>query len=640
MASIEQLIKQSVNPFDRFASGNFWQEQQDKALTVESIHQEALTQIKSALEQVTHDRTTRTLVLSGDSGVGKTHFLGRLKQTLNSQAFFAYIEPFPQSDYIWRHILRYTVDSLLEAPDGQEDSQLLLWLKGCLSNIRNGLENDQKNFIEKIKQIVGRNNYSYTERQKFIGILKKTFGTAGIYNANEFFGILYDLTDANLYSLACEWLKGDNLDEDSLQQLRVKQAIDTENAARKLLANFSKLSANTQPIVLCFDQLDNIARLPDNSIDLPALFNANSTIHNERWPGLLVIISIITNTLKNNYKQVPLGEFARITSQVPLKHITLDEAKALWATRLYPVHAQAQPKPNSPICPLTEQLLQEHFPGGKTLPRDVLRLGQQLIQRYKIGTGKTEILPLFKLVWLDEFNKQQQKITRIRQLSSTELIRMLQEALSALQVSTIQPKLLPSPTYAAYSLSYELPGKPERIGVAWTEEPNMTAFCNVMKACHKVVQKNLCATLYLIRTEGVGKPGTTGKKIYTEIFTSSDHHRIEPDLTSVHYLATYHNLVNAACAGELVVGSKIINLSELEALVREAEIMRKCLLFKELRIFPDTNGEVNKYDLKPVKEFLLNLVEANKILGRKTLIENANNQFAQVKDSGASHFGR
>ena len=262
---------------------------------------------------------------------------------------------------------------------------------------------------------------------------------------------------------------------------------------------------------------------------------------------------------------------------------------------------------------------------------------------YKVEgkTGDGKIVPpdrfsditLFKLVWLDEFNKQQQKITRIRQLSSTELIRMLQEALSALQVTTIQPKLLPSPTYAAYSLSYQLPGKPERIGVAWTEEPNMTAFCNVMKACHKVVQNNLCATLYLIRTEGVGKPGTTGNKIYTEIFTNSKHHRIEPDLTSVHYLATYHSLVNAAYAGELVVGSKVINLSELEALVREAEIMRKCLLFKELRIFPDTNGEVNKYDLKPVKEFLLNLVEANKILGRKTLIENANNQFAQVKDS-------
>lgn len=643
MASIEQLIKQSVNPFDRFASGNFWQEQQDKTLTVESIHQEALTQIKSALEQVTRDHTTRTLVLSGDSGVGKTHFLGRLKQTLNSQAFFAYIEPFPESNYIWRHILRYTVDSLLEAPDGQEDSQLLLWLKGCLSNIRNGLENEQQNLIEKIKQFVGKNNYSSSERQKFIGILKKTFGTAGIYNANEFFGILYDLTDANLYSLACEWLKGDNLDEDSLQQLRVGRAIDTENAARKLLANFSKLSANTQPIVLCFDQLDNIARLPDNSIDLPALFSANSTIHNEKWSGFLVIISIITNTLNQNYKQVAPADLARVTSRVALKYITLDEAKALWATRLYPLHAQAQPKQNSAIYPLTEQSLQQEFRGGKALPRDVLRLGQELIQMYKVegGTDHDKIDPpdppsditLFKLLWLDEFNKVQQKITRIRQLSSTELIRMLQEALSALQVSAIQPKLLLSPTSAACSLSYQLPGKPGRIGVAWTEEPNMTAFCNVMKACDKAVEKSRCETLYLIRSEGVGKPGTTGNKIYNKIFTNSDHQRIEPDLNSVHYLATYHNLVNAACAAELVVGNKIINLSELEAFIRKAGIMCEGLLFKKLRIFPGANVEVIKDDLKQVKDFLLNLVEANQIIGRKTLIENANNQLFQVKDS-------
>jgi Cdc6-like AAA superfamily ATPase len=646
MASIEQLIKQSVNPFDNFYSRNFWQEQQDKALTVESIHQEALTQIQSVLEQVTHDHNTRTLLLYGDSGVGKTHFLGRLKKTLNSQAFFAYIEPFPQSEEIWRHILRYTVDSLLYTPDGQKDSQLLLWLKSCLSAIRNGLESDQKKLIEKIKRFGDQeNDYNLSERQNFIEILKKTFGTAGIYNANEFFGILYDLTNPKLYFLVCEWLKGDHLDEDSLQQLRVGRAIDTENAARKLLANFSKLSAKTQPIVLCFDQLDNIARLPDNSIDLPALFSANSTIHNENWQGLLVIISIINSRWNQEYRRIPPADLARITSRVSLKHITLEEAKAIWVTRLYWLHRQAQPKVNSHIYPLTEEWLEKEFPGGKALPRDVLTLGQQLIQVYKVEgkipnkpfTPPSPSPPCFKLVWLDEFNKVQQKITRIRQFSSTELMRMLQEALSALQVGAIQPKLLPSSAYTACSLSYQLPGKSGRIGVAWTEEPNMNTFCNVMKACHKVVQKKLCETLYLIRTEGVGKPDTVGNRIYAEIFTSSEHHRIEPDLTSVHYLATYHSLVNASCAGDLVIGGKIINLQELEALIRESGILRECTLFKQLGIFPDDindkRGRIEEELLNKVKGFLLNLVQTNHFLGRKTLINNGKNQFPQVNDS-------
>lgn len=139
MASIDEIIKQSFNPFYNLPSGNFWNEQQDQALTVESIHQEALTQIETVLKQVASTRTTRTLILSGDAGVGKTYFLGRLKKTLNSQAFFVYIEPFPESEYIWRHILRYTVDSLVQSPDGEKDSQLLLWLKSCLSAISNKL---------------------------------------------------------------------------------------------------------------------------------------------------------------------------------------------------------------------------------------------------------------------------------------------------------------------------------------------------------------------------------------------------------------------------------------------------------------------------------------------------------------------
>lgn len=647
MASIEQLIKQSVNPFYNFVPGNFWHEHQDKALIVESIHQEALNQIKIVLEQVNHDHNTRTVLLEGDSGVGKSHFLSRLKSTLNSQAFFTYIEPFPQSEYIWQHILRYTVDSLVKAPEGKEDSQLLLWLKSCLSNIRNGLESEQKNLIEKILHF-GRKetDYKSSDRQKFIGILKKTFGTTGIYNANEFFGILYDLTNPGLYSVACEWLKGDNLDEDSLQQLRVGRAVDSEFAARQILANFGKICAKTQPIVLCFDQLDNIARLSDNSIDLPALFSANSTIHNEKWQGFLVIVSIITSTWKQNCERVPPADLDRITSRVRLKHISLDEAKALWATRLYSLHCQAQPKVHSNIYPLTRQWLEEEFPGGKALPRNVLTLGQQLIQVYKVKgklpePGEIDTLiepppPSFRLIWLNEFNKVQSKITRVRQSSSTELMRMLQEALSALQVGVIKPKLLPSKTYAALSLSYQPPDKPRRIGVVWTEEPNMRTFCYVMKDCSEVVQKNLCEPLYLIRSESVGKQGTIGNKIYTEIFTNSKHHRIEPDLTSVHYLATYHSLVNAACAGDLVIGGKVINLQELQALIRQSEILRECTLFQELGIFPDrdtSGGDEEKKRLKKVKEFLLNLVEINQFLGRKTLIDNAKKQFAQVKDS-------
>lgn len=253
MATIDEVIKQSLNPFDNFAAGNFWEEQEPPP-TVESIHQKPLNQIKSILTQVAQDHQTRSLILYGDGGSGKTYFLGQLKQQLNDQAFFVYIEPFSQSEHVWRHILRHTVDSLVNAPAGHVDSQLNIWLKSCLSSIRGGLKSEQQSLIDTIKNFFGKTD-AERDRQLFIDILKKTIGTTGIYNANEFFGVLYDLTNPDLYSLACEWLKGDDLDEESLKKLRVKQSIDDEDKARGILGNFSKISAKTQPIVLCFDQL-------------------------------------------------------------------------------------------------------------------------------------------------------------------------------------------------------------------------------------------------------------------------------------------------------------------------------------------------------------------------------------------------
>jgi Cdc6-like AAA superfamily ATPase len=655
MANIDEVIKQSLNPFDNFAAGNFWKEQ-DLAPTVESIHQEALTQIKSVLDQIAHDHQTRTLILSGDTGVGKTHFMGRLKQKLNNEAFFVYIEPFPQSDHIWRHILRHTIDSLVNAPVGQTDSQLILWIKSCLSTIRHNLQSEQKSLIDRFKGFFGKQKTdTKADRKLFIDILKKTIGIKGIYNANEFFGVLYDLTNPDLHSLACEWLKGDNLDEESLAKLQVKQSIDSEDSARGILGNLSQISGKTQPIVLCFDQLDNIARLPDGSIDLQALFNVNSAIYNGKWQGFLVIISVRTSVWNENYKRIQPADLHRASVKVLLKRITLEEAEALLASRLYQLHHQADSLPDSPIYPLTTEVLVKAFPGRKASPRSVLTLGKRLFQEYKewlfrdkqnpkplwlIGVILTEIQPPpldaeFKLLWQQEYKKVQGKITKITLLAAPELIRMLQEALEALQVQAIKPKLLRG-NYASYSLSYQQPGNKERVGVVWTEEPGMKAFFDVMNACQKVVSNTLCQRLQLIRYASVGQPNLAGNQIYRHIFTSKNHYHIKPSLASVHYLATYHNLVNSALSQELVIGSKTINLQQLQSLIRELEILHKCTLLQDLGIVSkqQTDTHVNgKQDLRQVKDFMLNLVITQGCMGVPALIREAGHQFSNVKET-------
>jgi len=107
------------------------------------------------------------------------------------------------------------------------------------------------------------------------------------------------------------WLvAGDDLDEDDLNQLGVKHAIDNEDAAQNILANFGRISAQTQPIVLCFDQLITF-RLPDGSIDLKRCL-ASTLAFIKSLKTFLVIISIITNTFKQNANHIQSADRARI----------------------------------------------------------------------------------------------------------------------------------------------------------------------------------------------------------------------------------------------------------------------------------------------------------------------------------------
>lgn len=638
MPSIDEILQQGLNPFDTvsFTTGNFWQEQQDHSPSINSIHARELASIAAVLEQVAKDHRPRTIMLTGDSGSGKSYLLKRLKQEFNSQAFFAYIGPWADSNYIWRHTLRHTVDSLMKVPKYQEDSQLVLWMKS-LSAFSDG---------SLMKRLLG-------ERKQFINDLRETC-PSGIYNAKEFFGVLYDLNNPKLKMTAYDWLRGDDLDPDDLKALGVKKAIDSEDAAQNILSNFGIISADTNPIVLCFDQLDNIPRLEDGFLDLQALFNVNSSIHNYSPNNFLVIVSTIKNTWKRNSEMVQSADRVRISETVDLKEISLEQAEELWATRLYPLRQQAIPKPASPIYPLTRQQLETEYPRGRTTPRSALVLGRQLIGQHKenlvlaspnvaqqrLTLVKSPVqqdgLAAFKLVWKQELDKTAQKITRIRDYDGPELIKMLQEAALALEISGIKPKLLSdSATFASSSLSYQ--DGQNRIGLVWVENPNMSSFFHLMEACQKVISKKFCQTLYLIRNEGVGQYTHQGNKIYQQIFTGSPHRHVQPDLKSLHYLASYHNLVNAACSGELVVANKTPTLQELETLIRDAKILSSCPLLQELGIVVSDGGDgqedTREKLLREVKDFLLNIVSTQQMIGREILRQNARSQFRKIDES-------
>jgi hypothetical protein len=108
--------------------------------------------------------------------------------------------------------------------------------------------------------------------------------------------------------------------------------------------------------VLCFDQLESIARLHDGAPDLQTLFSVATKIHDEN-NNFFVIISITTNTWRGNESRIDQSHKDRIDAEAYLKPISLKEAESLLATRLSSLHREANPKPDSKIYPLTQQYL-------------------------------------------------------------------------------------------------------------------------------------------------------------------------------------------------------------------------------------------------------------------------------------------
>ena len=647
--SLHQVIQRNVNPFDpaTFKPGNFWQDSTDLALEVEAIHQPVLEAVNTVLETVRADSRTRTLILTGDSGSGKSHLLGRMKRQFNDRAFFTYIGPWADSEFIWRHILRNTVDSLLQQPEAIDESQLLMWLRSLPA------------FQEKTLLTWVRG-----KRATFVKALQAHFPT-GLYKGKEFFGVLYDLLNPDLFPIAADWLRGDDLDAADLKAIKVKQSIDSEDAAQKFLANFGRISGATLPIVLCFDNLDNIPLLPNQQPDLQSLFNVNSSLHNEKVSNFLFLISVITSTWQQHKGSVQPADKARIDQSLSLRSITLDQAEALWSLRLAPLHTQVSPKPKTAIAPLTRDWLEYKFPGGRTLPRNTLMLGQQLIEQYqrdgKLHLPNEQAIPPpppppppaqnqaanFVLMWQRELHKAEARVTRIAQLSSPELSRSLWEVLCALEVNHLETPLLTGTKYSAYSLRYR---QPARVGIVWSEDRHMTSFYYLMRACERTLEQNGCDRLYLIRAANISQPETKGFQLYRQIFAYANYLHIEPDLTSVQYLQAYHSLVNAAAGGELVVGRTTPTIEDLQRLIRRTGVLNHCPLLQELEVVPETGDipdAVDRFEVmsdeapstrprratspeKTAREYTLNLMKTQQFMGLPMLLETVQSEFPNL----------
>jgi hypothetical protein len=468
----------------------------------------------------------------------------------------------------------------------------------------------------------------------------KAIYPSGIYQANLFFSALYELVNphADNYQLACQWLRGDELDEEDMKNLGVNRLINDEVSAQGILENFGRIADATKPIVLCFDQIELAPKLADGTYDLSGIFQLNTHFHNAFLTNFLIIISILNEFWKSYKVQMNETDNARIEKNIHLKPISLEQVKALWASRLAFIHQQVIPKPASPIVPLDRQwaLLETKYPRGKAIIRNSLILAYRLYEEYKNRIKPSEAItpPLaaFKLIWANEFKKTKDTVKNISQFAEPELVDMIAQALEVFPVQNIKRHFL---TGANGNRSIGFQNNAKYLGVLWSEGA-ANAFTAAMKVCKTALDKKHCQAMVLIRHKPLAKTGQ-GLKLYEQIFRgnpSANCHLI-PTPEDIHYLRTYQKIANDTRSGDLVVRDQTINLATLHDLVRESKVLEDCHLLKRLFKLQEppepVNGGNGNQDKQQIKEFTIDLVKNSGLIGKQALIDRVCEDFSRYK---------
>lgn len=192
--------------------------------------------------------------------------------------------------------------------------------------------------------------------------------------------------------------------------------------------------------------------------------------------------------------------------------------------------------------------------------------------------------------------------------------------MEALTIPIIDTKFI-SGKYTSYSFCYQLPRKKQKLAILWNEEPSLKSFVFAMKACQQAIKLHPQYNLILIRGENLGTPKNKCYQIFSNIFHNSSHRHLTAELDSIYYLKTYYRLANEAIAGDLVLGSKIITLPQLQILVRDNQVLKQCRLLQELGIvISPLKKATDKLDILAIKDLIFNLVQVNQIIGKQQLI--------------------
>ena len=414
--NIQQILKQK-NPFISSSVGDPWDTNfTDVPVINHDVFQSILHLVK---EKNLNPGLPCAVLICGEVGSGKTHFIGRLLRKSNQkdvQYFISYIQPIEDPEQTFSYLLRELINNLCRPVLNSHDTPLDL----LINNVINSLGLPNKNCIKKKGKIDIKSTFMQikNDTRKFIhsgskrdfyklkNNLKKLISKGRKHNNKQsksgieimrnrfpgisktFFKVLFQYKNPGKKNAAISWLKGLRLDDEDTSLLNVPnrniisdKALEEES--RGLIDAIGQLFAYFgQTLLLCFDRLENL----ENDAQIHALGKMIEYIV-DTSRAMLPVTFIRGNEWESKFsKSLNQHVVTRLlTNEFQLKACEYNEAKEILKKRLSFIKHDSE-------FPFSEEMLSQMYEKNLYSPRQVIITANKKLKE-KMGSSDNNQFP-------------------------------------------------------------------------------------------------------------------------------------------------------------------------------------------------------------------------------------------------------
>ncbi len=199
----------------------------------------------------------RPLVLLGTAGIGKTHLFSRLRRRLASRAVLVHIQPLSGSDMAPRYVLGQILRQLAQFSGDMPQIDALAGT--ILSQGLDGNPDEPQASLELLRELdeAGRNQVL---EQCLTTLLARRPSLDGGYLEQLLRAPFLDPLRRNAL---LAWLGGEDLDEFQAKRIGIHEPL-AEARVLPALGTLARIAASGSPLLLCFDQLENLIQPGDH----------------------------------------------------------------------------------------------------------------------------------------------------------------------------------------------------------------------------------------------------------------------------------------------------------------------------------------------------------------------------------------